>query len=123
MNTYAKIAFACAMLATAIAGFNTSAFAGSTRPGAFQPFWLASGDREVLSDVFLGGREAIISIESRGCSVVDFTLRDENDNVIKQGKIRTDHKQVTFQPAWTGEFTLELENLGSCDNRMRVRTN
>ncbi|MCC6416650.1 MAG: hypothetical protein IT429_00195 [Gemmataceae bacterium] len=76
-----------------------------------------------LTEYFVGGRTAVVSIVGDGSTDVDIIVRDENGNVVARGLGPTDRETVRFRPIWTGRFTIELRNLGSVWNRVSLATN
>lgn len=69
-----------------------------------------SSDRWTLS--LNGGTTYRIVVDGDGDTDLDTYLYDENGNLIDQDIDLTDYCILDVTPAWTGDFTLEIRNLG-----------
>lgn len=72
---------------------------------------------------FRGGESAIVTVSGDGDTDLDLYVYDENGNLIDSDTDRTDQCICTFNPRWTGPFTIRIKNLGNVYNRYVLRTN
>jgi hypothetical protein len=107
MTLFAKLATAAALLVAA----SGSALAASPAPGSLFDY-VAADDSYVYTEVFYGGERAHICIEGDGRSDIDLWVYDENANLIAKSTSYGAYECVSFVPAWTGPFDIEVENHG-----------
>ncbi|MBU0665682.1 MAG: hypothetical protein KJ990_14240 [Proteobacteria bacterium] len=72
---------------------------------------------------FEGSSVAMVAISGDGDTDLDLRVYDENGNLIASDLGSTDDASVTFTPAWTGNFRIEVKNLGGVYNQYTVITN
>ena len=78
-------------------------------------------DRYTIS--FRGGEEAIVIVNGDGDTDLDLFIYDENGNFITSDTDSTDNCVCTFNPRWTGPFTIKIKNYGNVYNRYVLITN
>jgi hypothetical protein len=66
---------------------------------------------------------AEIAVSGDGSSDVDLYIFDESGNLIASDTDRTDQCFVRWVPSWTGEFRIEVRNLGDDANSYTLYTN
>ena len=74
-------------------------------------------------ETFRANELAVVSIVGNGATDLDIYVYDENGNFITAATGLTDVETVTFTPAWTGVFRIEVRNLGSTWNQCALATN
>ncbi len=56
-----------------------------------------------------GGTYAIVGVCDEDCSDIDLEIYDENGNSIAVDRGTDDYPMIQISPAWTGEFSLEVD--------------
>jgi len=72
---------------------------------------------------FHGGMTAEIVVDGDGDTDLDLYVYDENGNLVASDTDYTDLCIVSWQPVWTGEFTVVIQNRGSVYNEFDIATN
>jgi len=72
---------------------------------------------------FAGLSTATVAISGDGDTDLDLRVYDENGNQIASDVGSTDDASVTWTPAWTGAFRIEVKNLGGVYNQYVIVTN
>ena len=72
---------------------------------------------------FRGGEEVIVIVNGDGDTDLDLFIYDENGNFITSDTDSTDNCVCTFNPRWTGSFTIKIKNYGNVYNRYVLITN
>jgi hypothetical protein len=72
---------------------------------------------------FNGMEYAQIGLSGDGDTDLDLYVYDENGNQIASDLGSTDDASVSFTPAWTGTFRIEVKNLGGVYNQYVLITN
>jgi len=72
---------------------------------------------------FRGARLARVSIAGSGNTDLDLYVYDENGHLIGVDRRAGDRGYVSFCPRWTGNFRIEIHNLGHYTNIYSVWTN
>jgi hypothetical protein len=72
---------------------------------------------------FEGMATAMVAISGDGDTDLDLRVYDENGNQVASDLGSTDKASVTFTPAWTGNFRVEVKNLGGVYNQYTIITN
>ena len=72
---------------------------------------------------FNGGERAEILITGDHDTDLDLYVYDENGNDICKDVDSTDTMYCKWNPRWTGEFRIEIKNLGSISNIYTLQTN
>ena len=80
-------------------------------------------DTDVYYVKFVGGRSAVIEVEGTDLSDLDLYVFDENGNLIDYDDDATSECIVSFNPRWTGYFTIKIENCGLLPNPYLLCTN
>jgi hypothetical protein len=78
-------------------------------------------DRYVLG--FVAGEYAMIMLSGDGDTDLDLLLYDENLKPILSSTSLGDDEMVEWVPAWTGEYLIEVVNLGEIHNNYVLLTN
>ena len=73
-------------------------------------------------ETFRANELAVVSIVGDGSTDLDIYVYDENGNFITAATGLSDVETVTFTPAWTGVFRIEVRNLGSTWNEYALAT-
>src|SRR5262245_47315386 len=74
-------------------------------------------------ETFRGGELAVVSIFGDSSTDLDIYVFDEFGNFITAATGLGDRETVTFTPAWTGVFRIEVRNLGYVSNQYVLTTN
>ena len=82
-----------------------------------------AGSTDVYDLVFVGGDEATVFVEGDGRTDLDLYVLDALGNEICMHADDTDVMSCSWAPASTGEFQVEIENLGEVDNEYALWTN
>lgn len=82
-----------------------------------------TGKRNVYRLTFQGGRVARLLVLGDGDTDLDLRVYDQNGNLVASDLDFTDQCVVEFTPRWTGEFTVEIRNLGNVYNRYTMLSN
>lgn len=82
-----------------------------------------AGSTDVYNITFTGGRQAEILVRGDGDTDLDLYIYDENGNDICSDTMRDDRPYCAFSPRWTGNFRVEIKNLGSVYNNYVLLTN
>jgi hypothetical protein len=72
---------------------------------------------------FVGGQLAQVYVCGSGTTDLDLYVYDQNGNLIGYDEGYTDECFLQWVPRWTGNFILEVRNLGSYANRYVIATN
>lgn len=75
------------------------------------------------SITFRAGEDAIVTVDGNGDTDLDLYIYDENGRLVGKDDDGTDFCIVTFNPRWTGPFTVVVRNRGNVYNQYRLRTN
>lgn len=116
MRKYALI------LATVAATFSGHVLAGPVLgPGTSVKTVEARGS-VVYSETFRGGEIGVVSLVGDGSTDLDVFVYDEAGRLVAQGIGLTDVEVVTFTPARTARYRIEVRNLGNVRNRFTLMT-
>lgn len=80
-------------------------------------------DTDVYRIRFRGGQSACVYVSGDGDTDLDLYVYDENGNLIGSDTDYTDECIVTWNPIWTGPFTIKIKNRGSVRNYYSIATN
>ena len=69
---------------------------------------------------FYGGEEVCVLVFGDGDTDLDIYIYDENDNLIESDTDILDTCVCTWTPKWTGEFRIEVKNLGNVYNEYTI---
>lgn len=72
---------------------------------------------------FEGGKLAEVALSGDGDTDLDLVIYDESGNVVCASVSWNDREYCSWQPRWTGEFSIEVSNLGSVWNAFTLATN
>lgn len=78
---------------------------------------------KLYTQQFYGGSFAEVAVIGDGDTDLDLYIYDENDNLITSDTDYTDRCYVSFQPRWTGYFSIKIVNRGNVYNRYSIATN
>ncbi|MCA0873780.1 hypothetical protein LCL97_23355 [Seohaeicola saemankumensis] len=84
---------------------------------------LRAGHTDIFREGFYGGRLAEIAILGDGDADLDLLVADENGNTICLDRSYSDRLYCSFTPAWTGNFTIIVKNMGRIRNSYYILTN
>lgn len=94
----------------------------SNGPGQVSERVLA-GDTDTYTIRFDGGESAGVVVVGDGDTDLDLYVYDENGNLVCKDDDRTDTMLCEWTPAWTGDFTVKIKNLGGVYNAYEMATN
>ncbi len=72
---------------------------------------------------FQGGQFAEVAVVGDGDTDLDLYVYDQYGNLIASDADSTDTTYVSWVPAWTGAFRIEIKNLGAVYNQYTMLTN
>jgi hypothetical protein len=72
---------------------------------------------------FDGKREAQILVSGDGDTDLDLFVYDEGDHLICEDTDSTDTMYCSWTPAWTGKYTVKIQNFGRVSNVYELYTN
>lgn len=121
-NTTFTLALAALGLA-AVAGSPTTAEADSFEPGVWRARTIEALDSRVFTEVFYAGEPARVWLRGDGDTDLDLYVWDENNRLICASENYGDRESCSWQPRWTGEFYIEVVNLGPVYNVADIGTN
>ncbi len=75
-----------------------------------------AGYSDYYTETFKKRAETIVLVSGDGDTDLDLYIYDEDDNLICSDTDRTDDMICSWTPAWTGDFTIKIENLGDVYN-------
>lgn len=78
---------------------------------------------DIYNVAFRGGESAMLQISGDGDTDLDLIVKDEYGNVICVSDGAGDDESCRWTPQWTGNFRIEVRNLGSVWNRYRMWSN
>lgn len=99
------------------------ALAGNTVGPQALPTRVEARKSDFYSVTLKGGDQASILVTGDGDTDLDCYLMDENDHVVARDVDKGDTCLLSMTPAWTGQFRVEVRNLGTVYNRYTIRTN
>lgn len=70
--------------------------------------------------VFRAGEEATVIVQGDGDTRLHLRVFDQGHHLIDEDTCQYDRCVAVFTPAWTGPFTITVENLGSVYNQYRM---
>ncbi len=107
-----------------VAKMETGATAkGSVRGPGVGAWCVWGGHYMTFTDTFRGGELAYISVDGDGSTDLDLYVFDEFGNLIASDRSYGDYCAVSWYPAWTGPFRIEVHNLGGISNAYIITTN
>lgn len=77
---------------------------------------------DVYYHTFYRGGPSSIVVSGAGITDLDCRVYDENGNLIDSDTDGTDDCILTWRPRWTGEYRIEIENLGLRSNVYAMET-
>lgn len=80
-------------------------------------------DFDIYNIVFVGGETARVIVAGDGDTDLDLYIYDENKNLITKDDDDTDYCVCSWNPAWTGKFTIKIVNRGNVYNAYKIETN
>ena len=112
------------LFATAIAlVLSANALAGATEGPQVASTQVMAQSTDTFTTSFRGNELASIAISGDGDTDLDLYVYDENGNLIASDLGSTDQAVVSFTPAWTGPFRIEVKNRGYVYNNYAIVTN
>ena len=115
-------------IALVTAGFGAlisiSDFGGHTggAKGAYNEF-IPGFSTTTYDTRFYGGERAEIEIDGDNYSDLDLFVYDENGNLVASDTDSLDFCYVAWVPKWTGNFRVQVVNVGSDANWYDIETN
>ena len=79
-----------------------------------------SNSTDVYRETFYGGEEVCVLVVGDGDTDLDLYIYDENGNLIESDTDILDTCVCTWTPKWTGEFRIEVKNLGNVYNEYTI---
>ena len=98
-----------AVLSLAIAA---PALAGSVSGPQVASTQVLAQSTDSFAATFRGGESTTVAISGDGDTDLDLYVYDENGNLVASDLGSSDQAVVTFTPAWTGGFRIEVKNRG-----------
>jgi hypothetical protein len=119
MNALLKKVVSCGMVALACLG--GAAVAG---PVGSETRWdvdtVNAYSTVFYNEYFAGGEVTNIRLQGDGDTDLDLFVYDEYGRLVASGTGYTDYEFVAFVPNRTGQFRVEIKNLGSVYNVYRI---
>ena len=109
--------------AVMIPGLASVASAGNVRGAQMSVSTVKAHATDRYNVVLAAGEATHISVRGDGDTDIDCVLYDGNGNVVDRDVDSTDTCSLTITPRWTGNFRIEIRNMGSVYNRYVLRTN
>ena len=109
-----------AVLSLAIAA---PALAGSVSGPQVASTQVLAQSTDSFAATFRGGESTTVAISGDGDTDLDLYVYDENGNLIASDLSASDQALVSFTPAWTGQFRIEVQNRGYVYNAFGIATN
>ena len=75
---------------------------------------------DVFTLTFRANERACVIVSGDGDTDLDLFIYDENGNLIASDTDAGDDCIVTWNPRWTGTFTIKVKNLGSVYNNYKI---
>ena len=100
-----------AMIVSAGIGAGASAQAGSITPAVYYDWVAPDGDTSFI-ELFVAGTPARVSLQGDCYSDIDLLIFDEFGNKVAQSLSYDCREDIVFWPAWTGLYTIMVENHG-----------
>ncbi|GHU74584.1 hypothetical protein FACS189450_15230 [Spirochaetia bacterium] len=98
----------------------TRGAAGGPKYGTYK---LPGGTYDSFNAVFRANERAEIGVSGDGDTDIDLYVYDSNGNLIVYDESPYDDCYVSFVPKWTGEFTVQIVNLGRVYNVYTLTSN
>jgi hypothetical protein len=98
------------------------AFAGAANGPNFTSTQVLANSTDVFHVTFSGGSQATVAISGDGDTDLDLYVYDENGNLVASDLSTSDTAAVSWTPAWTGDFRIEVKNRGSVYNAYSILT-
>ncbi len=116
MNAIAKSFVVAALIATNM----SVVFASPTRGPAIGIRRVEARTSTFFIDTFRGNEVATVVIVGDGATDLDIYIWDMNNNLVARAIGATDRETASFLPFNTGEFRIEIRNLGSTWNEFAI---
>jgi hypothetical protein len=116
----ARIPLFLAAFAACFASF--PAFAGAIGGPKFTSTQVLADSSDVFHVSFAGGESATVAISGDGDTDLDLYVYDENGNLVASDLSTSDTAAVSWTPAWSGDFRIEVKNRGSVYNAYSILT-
>ena len=75
---------------------------------------------DVFTVTFRAGERACVIVSGDGDTDLDLFVYDENGNLIASDTDTGDDCVATWNPRWTGKFTIKVKNLGGVYNNYKI---
>jgi hypothetical protein len=102
-------------------------FAAAAMGGVFGPVFdcdrLPARSVVTYTILFRAGELAEVFVSGDGDTDLDLRIYDESGNLIDEDTGLSDDCHAAWTPRWTGEFTVQIVNLGSVYNEYCMSTN
>lgn len=110
------------LLAQAYAIADSASKGSTTGPGRYT-VTVNSQSVKRINERFYGGETATVSLIGDGDTDLDLEIYDDNGNLICTSESYDDQEYCSFNPIWTGDFTIKILNYGSVYNDAILRVN
>ena len=118
MQAIAKVLVVVTLLATNL----SVAFAGPVPGPGSAVRRVNANSTMVFNETFRGGELAVVSIAGDGTTDLDLYIYDNNGNLIGRAVGLTDRETISFFPSFTGNYRIEVRNLGNVWNEFAIVT-
>ena len=85
--------------------------------------WIGPHASVAYDEGFIGGKEAVVTLNGWDDSNLDLFIYDENENMICESISLTSSEYCKFVPKWTGAYTIIITNNGATANEYALWTN
>jgi hypothetical protein len=100
-----------------------TALAGAVGGPKYSSTQVLAGATDTFEVSFAAGELATVMISGDGDTDLDLYVYDENGNLVASDTGSSDTATVSWTPAWTGNFRVQVRNLGNVYNSYVVMTN
>lgn len=102
---------------------SSTAHAGAVDGPQFHIDRVKPQTRDTYRVVFEGEEPAVVRVSGDGSTDLDCYVYDRGGHLIDSDTDSTDECALSWTPAWTGTFSIKIENRGYVSNRYTIRTN
>ncbi len=115
------------LVVVAVAALSTSwvssSYAGRQGGAASARDTVSAHDTDVFKMAFTKDQQARISVRGDRSTDLDCYVYDSDGDLVAKDDDNTDYCLLSWTPAWTGKFSLQIRNRGSEPNEYVMTTN